>query len=90
MLFKLIIAKIVDKLAKESVMKLNIRKISLIIALYILIDALIKYLYRGVDITRPMWFALGIITILVPLIIYGSIKLILDKVQDNTGKKSEE
>jgi len=68
-------------------MGLNIKKITLIIALYIIIDVLISYLCRGADLSRPLWLALGIISILIPLIFYVIIKFISDKVREKMSKR---
>ena len=59
-------------------MKLNIKKISLIIALYIVIDVLISHLTQGVILSRPLWLLLGLVTILIPLVCYAIIQLIMD------------
>lgn len=62
-------------------MKLNIKKISLIIALYIVIDVLISHLTQGVILSRPLWLLLGLVTILIPLVCYAIIQLIMDMMQ---------
>jgi len=59
-------------------MKLNIKKITLIIALYIVIDVLISHLIQGADLSQPLWLLLGLVSILVPLVSYAIIRLILD------------
>jgi len=68
-------------------MKLNMKKITLIIALYIIIDVLISYLSRGADLSQPLWLALGLISILIPLLFYGIIKFISEKMRKRRGEE---
>lgn len=68
-------------------MKLNIKKITLIIALYIVIDVLISHLTQGVILSRPLWLLLGLVTILIPLICNAIIQLILDMIRKKRVKE---
>jgi len=71
-------------------MKLNIKKIALIVVLYIVIDVLISYLNRGAGLSQSSWLMLGLISILIPLLFYGIIKLISDKVREKMSKRRGE
>ncbi|MGL6201112.1 MAG: hypothetical protein ACRC3H_19505 [Lachnospiraceae bacterium] len=68
-------------------MKVNIKKITLIIALYIVIDVLISHLTQGVILSRPLWLLLGLVTILIPLVCNAIIQLILDMIRKKRVKE---